>query len=188
MKNRYGAFRVLFLLSLFASSIFCMVPAGARAGVVIAGIPAATNTPPPGMSPMQLQSCIIHPASAVNTAEIAVGTAAILHSVRSPFLQDLTIAGGIVAGVSSTRPYLSVRMTNESDRTISMVQIYVRSADGSTGFVRDVGTFSPGITIHHVFFSGAGTTGANGLFSQPSGLTCSVKMIAYRHGGSWFAP
>ena len=155
---------------------------------VIAGIPAATSSPPPGMSPMQLQSCIIHPASAANTAEIAVGTALAVRAVKSPFLQDVAIAGGIAAGVASTQPYLSVRMTNESPRTIRMVQIFVRSADGSTGYVRDVGTFSPGITIHHVFFGGAGTTGANGLFSQPSGLTCAVRMIAYQGGGAWFAP
>lgn len=158
--------------------------APAIANPVIAGIPATQNGPPSG-PPMQIESCILHPASDVGTGAIAVGTALAVRATRSPFLQDVEIGGGVLMGMAAQRPYLSIRMTNEGAVPISIVRIFVRAADGSTGFVRDAGVFSPGVTIHHEFFSGAGTTGGNSFWSQPAGLSCGIDFIVYRNGTVW---
>ena len=48
---------------------------------VIAGVAPVTNGPPHG-SPMQIESCIIHPPSATGVATTAVGTALLVRAVR----------------------------------------------------------------------------------------------------------
>ena len=152
---------------------------------VIAGITPAVNGPPHG-SPMQIESCIIHPPSAPAVATTAVGTALLVRATKSQFLQDVEIGGGLLAGVSESQPYLSIRMTNESAQPIVLVRIRVRSADGSVGYVRDAGTFSPGIEIHHIYVRGAGTTGTS-WWSSATGLSCSVDFLVYKNGGVWHA-
>ena len=172
------------LLAAAALVALARIAAADAATPVIAGISAIQNGPPSG-PPMQIESCILHPASAVGTGVVAVGTALAVRATRSPLLQDVEIGGGVLMGMAAQRPYLSVRMTNEGSVPISVVRIFVRAADGSTGFVRDAGVFSPGVTIHHEFFSGAGTTGGNSFWSQSAGLSCAVDFIVYRNGAVW---
>lgn len=79
---------------------------------------------------------------------------------------------------------LEIKFTNESDKTATTVRFGVEM-EKSTASIRDVGTFSPGITIHHKFNDFSGQT--KFIFSSEPQPKCSVQYVKFADGSTWSA-
>ncbi len=79
---------------------------------------------------------------------------------------------------------LEIKFTNESDKTATTVRFGVEM-EKSMASIRDVGTFSPGITIHHKFNDFSGQT--KFIFSSEPQPKCTVQYVKFTDGSTWSA-
>jgi hypothetical protein len=79
---------------------------------------------------------------------------------------------------------LEIKFVNEGDKVATMVRFGVTIGDETAG-LRDVGTFSPGITIHHKFQDFSGRT--RFIFAHEPQPKCSVQYIKFADGTTWSA-
>jgi hypothetical protein len=84
---------------------------------------------------------------------------------------------------TSTSSGMRIAFTNESDKVADLVNFEVRS-NGVQFVIRDVGTFSPGITIDHRFSNGAGQAYVLPAFIPPN-VTCRVRSVRFIDRTVW---
>jgi hypothetical protein len=77
---------------------------------------------------------------------------------------------------------LEIKFTNESEKTATTIRFGIHM-EGETASIRDVGTFSPGITIHHKFQDFSGRT--KFIFSSEPQPKCSVQYVKFADGSTW---
>ena len=81
---------------------------------------------------------------------------------------------------------LDVQFTNESSKTATIVNIRTLIM-GQQSLIRDVGTFSPGIEIHHKYKTGgqfALPAVLQNLMGNPS-VTCGIDSVTFEDGSVW---
>ncbi len=78
---------------------------------------------------------------------------------------------------------MRIVFTNESNKVADLVNFQVR-ANGVQFVIRDVGTFSPGVTIDHRFSNGAGQAYVLPAFIPPD-VQCSVLSIRFVDRSVW---
>lgn len=90
-----------------------------------------------------------------------------------------------IAGIplASTSTGIQIEFTNESSGTADLVNFAVDS-NGNRFVIRDVGTFSPGISIKHMFRNGAGQAFVLPALIAPN-VTCSVQSVRFTDGTVW---
>lgn len=79
---------------------------------------------------------------------------------------------------------LEIKFTNESEKTANIVRFGIHM-EGETASIRDVGSFAPGITIHHKFRDFSGRT--KFIFSSEPQPKCSVQYVKFTDGSTWSA-
>lgn len=93
------------------------------------------------------------------------------------------VASAAISLTKSSGP-LEIKFVNEGDKVATMVRFGVTIGDETAG-LRDVGTFSPGITIHHKFQDFSGRT--KFIFAHEPQPKCSVQYIKFADGTTWSA-
>ncbi len=78
---------------------------------------------------------------------------------------------------------MQIQFTNESNKVADLINFDVRS-NGVQFVIRDVGTFSPGVTIDHRFRNGAGQAFVLPDFIPPN-VKCHVAMVRFTDGTTW---
>ncbi len=104
----------------------------------------------------------------------------------SPVILDgcrIEYSGGLLFGTTGK---LDVEFTNEGTVTADMVRIRVNLLQGQNN-VRDVGVFSPGISIKHRVRNEQGQTMVFPFFGGAArkGLRCSIVMVHFVDGSTW---
>ncbi len=92
-------------------------------------------------------------------------------------------ASAAIALTKSSGP-LEIKFTNEGDKTATTIRFGVE-LEHSTASIRDVGSFAPGITIHHKFRDFSGQT--KFIFSSEPQPKCSVQYVKFADGSTWSA-
>ena len=92
-----------------------------------------------------------------------------------------TIAGIPVPAQSSTG--IEIEFVNETSQAATLVNFDVQSG-GDQFVIRDVGTFSPGVSIKHKYRNGAGQAFILPEFIAPK-ISCSVDSVTFADGSVW---
>lgn len=94
-------------------------------------------------------------------------------------------SGTSIAGinVAATSSGMHIQFTNESSRTADLVNFAVNS-NGTQFVIRDVGTFSPGVSIDHKYRNGSGQPFVLPAFIPPD-TKCSVSSVRFTDGSLW---
>jgi hypothetical protein len=92
-----------------------------------------------------------------------------------------TIAG--IAIPVSTSNGIAIEFVNESTQTAKLVNFDVNSS-GTHFVIRDVGTFSPGVSIKHQYRNGTGQAFILPAFISPN-VTCQVASVEFVDGSTW---
>lgn len=79
---------------------------------------------------------------------------------------------------------LEIKFTNESSKVATTIRFAV-TMENETASIRDVGKFSPGITIHHKFQDFSGRT--KFIFSNEPQPKCSVQYVKFEDDTTWSA-
>jgi hypothetical protein len=90
-------------------------------------------------------------------------------------------AGGVT--LSSKSEGIRIEFTNESSKTANLVNFAVDS-NGEQFVIRDVGTFSPGISIKHNYRNGEGQAFVLPQFIAPK-IKCRVSSVRFTDGSVW---
>lgn len=102
----------------------------------------------------------------------------------APFVVDscrAEYAGGwLVKSIAGLR----IKFTNEGDKPASVVRIAVMFNDNMLS-VRDVGTFSPNITINHDFRDLTGQNMKFGLSHEDQPSSCKIQFVKFTDGTMW---
>jgi len=98
---------------------------------------------------------------------------------------DQSSSGPTVAGIALTSSSSGIRIqfTNESPKTADLINFAVDS-NGNEFVIRDVGTFSPGVSIDHKYRNGAGQAFVLPAFIAPS-IKCAIASIRFTDGSIW---
>lgn len=78
---------------------------------------------------------------------------------------------------------MNIQFTNESGKTADLINFEVKS-NGVQFVIRDVGTFSPGVTIDHHYRNGAGQAFVLPAFIPPD-VKCSVASVRFTDQSVW---
>ena len=84
-----------------------------------------------------------------------------------------------------TTGILTISFTNEGNVTANVVRWKLMWGEGKVAYIRDEGTFSPGITIKHDFRQASGIV-LSPLFANPN-ITCAPSMVKLENGQMWQA-
>jgi hypothetical protein len=86
----------------------------------------------------------------------------------------------------ATTSSVEVQFTNEGDVTADIVRFRFAVGPDAVSYVRDVGKFSPGVTVTHRFRQAEGET-VFPLLARPK-VKCSVETIHFIDGTVWVNP
>lgn len=82
---------------------------------------------------------------------------------------------------------LDAQFTNQSSKTATVVNI-ATSINGQNSIIRDVGSFAPGIEIHHRYKAGGGQFALPSvlqqLFGKPA-VQCTIASVRFEDGSMW---
>lgn len=171
MKRRIAV--LLFALGAFGRVAYAQTPP-------TEGIPTAGHANLQGASPVQTDSCTLNTVAndtAVAGSSVLAYVASRAHGV---FRYLLAGAAGATATHSMTAA-VTVRFTNEARSTATMIRFAVRSPSGIIVYLRDVGSFAPGVSITHTF---TGIIAPQGFFSSAN-LACSAHDIIFTNDTVW---
>lgn len=97
--------------------------------------------------------------------------------------QTQTVAGIPIPIPASTSSGIAIEFVNESNQTATLVNFAVDSS-GDHFVIRDVGTFSPGVSIKHQYKNGYGQAFILPAFIAPN-VTCHVASVKFADGTVW---
>ena len=92
-----------------------------------------------------------------------------------------TVAGIPIPASSSTG--IAIEFVNESNQPATLVNFNVNSAGGQF-VIRDVGKFSPGVSIKHQYRKGVGQAFVLPEFIAPK-ISCEVASVTFADGTVW---
>lgn len=78
---------------------------------------------------------------------------------------------------------IAIEFVNDSTKAADLVNFAVDS-NGTQFVIRDVGTFSPGVSIKHTYRNGAGQGFILPIFIAPN-ISCSVSSVKFTDGTVW---
>lgn len=104
--------------------------------------------------------------------------------LRSPSPQE-SPSSNPLAGLlqPSTSAGMRIEFTNESNKTATLVNFDVNS-NGQHFVIRDVGTFSPGVSINHSYRNGKGQAFVLPAFIAPH-VSCRVASVRFTDRSVW---
>lgn len=115
------------------------------------------------------------------TAPVTINSCGpILHNNQLNTPQPNSLSGILQPSSSSG---MAIQFTNETNKVADLINFDVRS-NGVQFVIRDVGTFSPGVTIDHRFRNGAGQAFVLPEFIPPN-VKCRVASVRFTDGTTW---
>jgi hypothetical protein len=114
-------------------------------------------------------------AFAQSQSPITINSCNVLQGQSGPSI------GGFAITQSSAG--LHIEFVNESNKTANLVNFAVDS-NGQHFVIRDVGTFSPGVSIKHDYRNGAGQSFVLPAFIAPK-VTCDVASVRFSDDSVW---
>ena len=78
---------------------------------------------------------------------------------------------------------IAIEFVNDSPKTANLINFAVDS-NGTQFVIRDVGTFSSGVSIKHTYRNGAGQAFILPAFIAPN-VACSVSSVRFTDGSTW---
>ncbi len=127
-------------------------------------------------------------AAAANAGTAAAGQPPVTINSCGPILNNNTSSspaptiGGIAVPVSTSNG-IAIEFVNESTQAAKLVNFDVDSS-GTHFVIRDVGTFSPGVSIKHHYRNGSGQAFILPAFISPN-VTCQVASVEFVDGSTW---
>ncbi len=119
---------------------------------------------------------VLAPAGPVSAAP---SPPVVLNSCSLMYSNTNSIASQIVG--------LDAQFTNQSSKTATVVNI-ATSINGQNSVIRDVGSFAPGIEIHHRYKAGGGQFALPSvlqqLFGKPA-VQCTIASVRFEDGSVW---
>ncbi len=94
---------------------------------------------------------------------------------------NVTYNGNVIVGTTGK---LVINFTNYGSVSADVVRFHVQYGDQSL-FIRDVGTFSPGIEIQHKFSSFEGDMQLSPLLTGQKPVICTVAWSHFVNGTIW---
>jgi len=127
------------------------------------------------------------PLAAAAIAAIAIPAAAksspvIVDYCHIDYQQGPNVTPSAAIALTKKSGPLEIKFTNESSKTATIIRFGV-TMEHSTASIRDVGTFSPGITIHHKFHDFAGQT--KFIFANEPQPQCTVQYVKFSDDTTW---
>jgi hypothetical protein len=120
-------------------------------------------------------------AEAASPPPVTINSCAPIISAPNPLITPGPSFMGMP--LASTSNGMSIKFVNESKVVAKLVNFAVES-NGSHFVIRDVGTFSPGISIDHQFNNGSGQAFLLPSFIAPN-VTCRVASVEFADGTVW---
>jgi hypothetical protein len=165
------------------------VPSNPTSGVpddsAVRDAPSAGTAPYGPVAPPAPIARAEAPRAPGNPAMGAANPQAGLQPNVPPIILDgckIEYSGGLVFGQTG---FLDVEFSNESNVTADLVRIRVQLLDGVTN-IRDVGTFTPGISIKHRVRNEAGQVMVFPLFGgKKNAPRCTIVMVHFIDGTTW---
>ncbi len=115
------------------------------------------------------------------TAPITINSCQpILHNNRFDTPAPNTLSGILQPSTSNG---MQIQFTNETNKVANLINFDVRS-NGVQFVIRDVGTFSPGVTINHNYRNGAGQAFVLPAFIPPH-VKCHISLVRFTDGTTW---
>ncbi len=115
----------------------------------------------------------VGPVSAAPSPPVVLNSCSLMYSNTN------SIASQIVG--------LDAQFTNQSSKTATVVNI-ATSINGQSSVIRDVGSFAPGIEIHHRYKAGGGQFALPSvlqqLFGKPA-VQCTIASVQFEDGSMW---
>jgi len=96
---------------------------------------------------------------------------------------DRSLQPTILGDLASQSHGIQIEFVNDSSKTADLVNFAVDSK-GERFIIRDVGTFSPGVSIDHQYRNGSGQAFVLPAFIAPT-ITCHVASVKFTDGSAW---
>jgi len=133
---------------------------------------------------LMLLTCLFSRSSAAPTIVADASVPPVTINSCGPILDknsQTTIAGIPIPAAASTG--IAIEFVNESNKPATLVNFDVQSA-GDQFVIRDVGTFSPGVSIKHQYRNGQGQAFLLPQFIAPK-VSCDVASVTFADGTIW---
>jgi hypothetical protein len=114
-------------------------------------------------------------ALAQSQPPVTINSCTVLHGQSGPSIGGIQLA--------QTSSGLHIEFVNESNKTANLVNFAV-DANGQHFVIRDVGTFSPGVSIKHDYRNGAGQPFVLPDFISPK-ISCDVASVRFTDDSTW---
>jgi hypothetical protein len=114
---------------------------------------------------------------------VTIDTCAPLLTPNASATSAPSFMGIPLASITSTSAGMHIVFVNDSQQVVKLVNFGVDS-NGNRFIVRDVGTFSPGVSIDHQYRNGAGQGFILPSFIAPN-VKCSVTSVEFADGTLW---
>ena len=114
---------------------------------------------------------------------VTIDTCAPLLTPNASASSAPSFMGISLSSVTSTSTGMHIVFVNDSHQVAKLVNFEVVS-NGNRFIVRDVGTFSPGVSIDHQYRNGAGQGFILPSFIAPN-VTCSIASVEFADGTLW---
>jgi hypothetical protein len=145
----------------------------------IAALFSLSTSPQPLDSATPIPAATAQPAPAITApAPTPAATPASPVQVESCSVQ---YNGNVLVGTTGK---LVINFTNYGSVAADVVRFHVQYGDQGL-FIRDVGTFSPGIEIQHKFSSFEGDMQLSPLLTGQKPVTCTVAWSHFANGTIW---
>jgi hypothetical protein len=112
----------------------------------------------------------------------AKGSPIIIDYCHIDYQQGPNVTPSAAIALTKKSGPLEIKFTNESSKEATLVRFGV-TMENETASIRDVGKFSPGITIHHKFQDFSGRT--KFIFSNEPQPKCSVQYVKFADDTTW---
>lgn len=114
-------------------------------------------------------------ALAQSQPPVTINSCTVLRGQSGPSIGGIQLA--------QTSSGLHIEFVNESNKTANLVNFAV-DANGQHFVIRDVGTFSPGVSIKHDYRNGAGQPFVLPDFISPK-ISCDVASVRFTDDSTW---
>jgi hypothetical protein len=122
---------------------------------------------------------------AINTggAPVTIGSCGPILEPTAYATEPPSFMGIPIGSLTQTSAGMAISFVNASNKVATLVNFAVDS-NGNHFVIRDVGTFSPGVTINHEYRNGGGQAFILPAFISPR-VSCRVSSVEFADGTSW---
>ena len=118
-----------------------------------------------------------------DNAPVTINSCGPILQQQQPFVWQSPPPSFMGVPIASTSSGMAITFVNESQTVATLVNFSVND-NGNHFVIRDVGTFSPGVTINHRYRNGNGQSYILPAFITPR-VRCRVASVTFADGSVW---